>query len=47
MPDNEKTRRAVAKANGKLARAKADKNPDAMAKARKGLEAALKEYDKD
>lgn len=47
MPDNKNTRNAVAKANGKLARAKADENKEAEAKARKELEAALAEYDKD
>lgn len=47
MPDTRATRNAIAKANGKLTRAKADENKEAAEKARKELKAAIEEYDKD
>jgi hypothetical protein len=46
MPDTPKTRAAVAKANGRLTRAKEDQDPVAEAKARKELKEAQTEYDK-
>jgi hypothetical protein len=47
MPDNRTTRDAIAKANGRLARAKADENKDAAEQARQDLKTAIAEYDKD
>jgi hypothetical protein len=46
MPDTPATRKAIAKANGRLARAKQEEDPEAEKRARQELKNAIAEYDK-